>query len=126
MSARTCRVISPDEGSLRHDLPRLRIRVTRSKDGATALLYSGAPDDFDGECTIYEWNDFNGSITNPYLQMLHASLGGYLEMRPVLFEDGDDGGALLLEPSVSSDHDVVNLTKRQFAALLENGINFHA
>ena len=126
VSARICRVISPDEGSLREDLPRLRVAATRSNDGSTAVLYSGVPDDFDGELTHFEWSELNGSISNPYLHMLQAQCEALVTMRPILVENGDKGGELVLEPSVLLQDDVVNLTKGQFAGLLKNGVKYHA
>ena len=87
---------------------------------------SGVPDDFDGELTHFEWSELNGSISNPYLHMLQAQCEALVTMRPILVENGDKGGELVLEPSVLLQDDVVNLTKGQFAGLLKNGVKYHA
>ena len=90
------------------------------------MLYSGVPDDFDGELTHFEWSELNGSISNPSLHMLQAQCEALVTMRPILVENGDKGGELVLEPSVLLQDDVVNLTKGQFAGLLKNGVKYHA
>ena len=116
-------MFAPDSSS--QNAPRIRLMVTRAKDGMTAKLYEGMCDDDDGELLFYEWDHCrccaHGALYG-FLHDLQIEMPYFPMIRPILCLDDEPG--FVLEPKIDTEDDPINLRLTQLVKLLDTCITF--
>ena len=141
VSAEAHNLMVPNDIESYASCPHVRITVTKVQDDSMAKLYEGAPDDFDGRATAYEWKLMAGVTNGAFFAFVNSLNLDYCLETPMLqvdFEmdsdDGDDdddahhtrGGTLTLRPAINTGGDAINLSTDQFITLLEHCVDFRS
>ena len=141
VSAEAHNLMVPNDIESYASCPHVRITVTKVQDDSMAKLYEGAPDDFDGRATAYEWKLMAGVTNGAFFAFVNSlNLGNpeTLMIQAVMIQtdsdDGDDdddnhhtrGGIMLLRPEIEIGGDEIRLSTDQFIALLEHCVDFRS
>ena len=116
-------MFAPDSSS--QNAPRIRLMVTRAKDGMTAKLYEGMCDDDDGELLFYEWVPcwaFREGALYGFLHDLQIEMPYFPMIRPILFLD--DEPCFRLAPQIDIEGEPIDLRLTQLVKLLDTCITF--